>query len=373
MAGTRTWITRTALVASAALVVAAPLPAQADSGGSLTVMSQNLYLGADLFPAIDAAQQGTAAFLAAAATVYQQAMASDFPTRAEAFAKTVKKRKPDIIGLQEVTNWIAARQDPKSGPALQNQDFLASVKKAFKAQGLKYKVVGTSQNASIGPFPYVDPAVNCGAPTGVLPTMWPCRIQMQDRDVLLVNTKTKGLTVTKKSVKSGLYSKQQTFTVAGQTISFARGYVFADMTYKGATFRMANTHLEVGGVSEGIQNAQAAQFVKKVRKGAKSVIAVGDFNTDAYGTYSPSSYKTLTGYFTDAWNVKRDGQGLSCCQNAELSNPVSENTTRIDLVLLRGKVTSKSSRNTNITPFRTSPVPLWESDHAGVFTKVRVK
>jgi endonuclease/exonuclease/phosphatase family metal-dependent hydrolase len=373
MAGTRTWLTRSALVASAALVAAVPLPAHADNGGALSVMSQNLYLGADLFPAVEAAQVGTNEFLAAAAKVYQQAMASDFPTRADAFAKTVKKRKPDIIGLQEVTSWIAARKDPSSGPALQNQDFLAIVKKAFKANGLKYKVVGTSRNASIGPFPYVDPSVNCAAPTSILPTEWPCSIQMQDRDVLLVNTKTKALKVTKKSVKSGLFSKQQTFSVAGQTISFARGYVFADMTYKGATFRMANTHLEVGGVSEGIQNAQAKQFVKKVRKGATSVIAVGDFNTDAYGAYSPSSYRTLTGYFRDAWNVKRDGQGLSCCQNAELSNPVSENDIRIDLVLIRGKVNSKRSMVTNVTPFRATPVPLWESDHAGVFTKLRVK
>ena len=377
MAGKRTL----AIAAGLAAFVVAPVPAQAADGppaqaakgGNLTVMSQNLYLGADLFPAVDAASQGTTAFLLAAAKVYQQAMASDFETRADAFAKTVKASKPDIIGLQEVTNWIAARKDPASGPALQNQDFLAIVKRAFAAQGLKYKVVGISDNASIGPFPYVDPATNCGAPTSVLPTEWPCRIQMKDRDVLLVNTQTKALKVTKKSVKTGLFTKQQTFAVAGQTISFSRGYVYADMTYKGAPFRMANTHLEVGGASEAIQNAQAAQFVKIVRKGAKSVIATGDFNTDAYGTYSPSSYTTLTKYFTDAWNVNRDGQGLSCCQNAELSNPVSENTTRIDLVLLRGKVTSKKSRNTNITPFRSVPVPLWESDHAGLVSKVRVK
>lgn len=354
-------------------LVAAPLPAQAADGGNLRVMTQNLYLGADLFPAVEAASQGTPAFLAAAAKVYQQAMLSDFPTRADALASTIKTRKPDIIGLQEVTDWIAVRKDPATGPALQNQDFLATLKKSLADQGLKYKVVGTSRNASIGPFPYVDPAAGCAAPTSILPTTWPCSIQMRDRDVLLVNTQTKGLKLTKKSVKSGLFKTQQTFNVAGQTISFSRGYVYADMTYKGAPFRMANTHLEVGGASEPIQNAQAKQFVKIVRKGAKSVIATGDFNTDAYGTYSPSSYQTLTGYFRDAWKPRRDGKGLSCCQNAELSDPVSENTSRIDLVLLRGKVMSKQGWMTNVTPFRTTPVPLWESDHAGVVAKVRVK
>jgi endonuclease/exonuclease/phosphatase family metal-dependent hydrolase len=355
-----------------AAVVLAPVPAHAADGGELTVMTQNLYLGADLFPAVDAASQGTTAFLTAAAKVYQQAMLSDFPTRADALATTIKRNKPDIIGLQEVTTWFATRQD-KAGPALQSQDFLAIVRKALKKQGLSYKVLGVSENASIGPFPYVDPGSACGAPTGVLPTMWPCSITMKDRDVLLVNTKTKGLTYTKKSVKSGLFSTQQTFPVAGQTISFARGYVFADMTYKGATFRMANTHLEVGGASEAIQNAQAKQFVKKVRKGAKTVIATGDFNTDAYGNYSSKSYSILTKYFTDAWNVKKDGQGLSCCQNSELSNPVSENDLRIDFVFTRGSVKAKGAKNTNITPWRATPVPLWESDHAGVVAKLKVK
>ena len=361
-----------AVVGLLAALVAAPVPAQAADGGDLTVMTQNLYLGADLFPAVEAAGVSTEAFLAAAAKVYQQAMLSDFPTRAAALAKTVKKQKPDVIGLQEVTTWLAARQD-KSGPALQSQDFLAILTKALKKEGLKYKVMGISENASIGPFPYVDAASACGAPGGVLPTTWPCSITMKDRDVLLVNTKTKGLSFDKKSVKSGLYTDQQTFKVSIQTISFSRGYVYADMTYKGAKFRMANTHLEVGGISEPIQNAQAKQFVKKVKKNAKTVIATGDFNTDAYGNYSPKSYSILTKYFTDSWNVKKDGQGLSCCQNAELSNPASENDTRIDFVFTRGKVTAKSSKNTNITPWRPTPVPLWESDHAGVVAKLKVK
>ncbi len=115
------------------------------------------------------------------------------------------------------------------------------------------------------------------------------------------------------------------------------------------------------------------QGLKKVKKGAKTVAATGDFNTDAYGNYSPASYGILTKYFTDSWNVEKDGQGLSCCQNAELTNPVSENDLRIDFVLTHGKVTAQSSRTTNVTPFRASPAPLWESDHAGVVAKLKLR
>lgn len=369
-----------AAFAAAAPAQAAPVggkltgsvPAKAaKGGGKLKVMTQNLYLGADLFPAIEAANQGTTQFLLAAAKVYQGAMASDFPTRAEAFAKTVQQQKPDIIGLQEVSDWITYRKDP--GPTLQSQDFLKIVKKALAKQGLKYKVVGIAQNATIGPFPYIDPSASCGAPTGILPTTWPCSIQLRDRDVILVNTKTKKLSYKKKSVKSGLYSAQQTFVIAGQTISFGRGWVYADMAYKGASFRYANTHLEVGGVSAPIQEKQAKQFVKVVKKGVGTVIATGDFNSDAYGQYSPKSYKILTrSYFKDMWTPAKDGKGLSCCQSADLSNPVSENDTRIDLVLGHGKVKAQKSVNTNVTPFRDAPVPLWESDHGGVVSTLRV-
>jgi endonuclease/exonuclease/phosphatase family metal-dependent hydrolase len=364
-------VTAGALVGAA--IVALPVPAQAaKKGGELKVMTQNLYLGADLFPAVEAAGESTTAFLLAAAKVYQEAMVSDFPTRAAAFAKTVKEQDPDIIGLQEVTNWITSRNS--EGPALQNQDFLKIVKKALKAEGLEYKVVGISDNASLGPFPYIDPGSACGEPGGMLPNTWPCSIAMKDRDVILVNTKTKGLSYSKKSVETGLYKAQQTFPVAGLTISFARGYVYADMTYKGAKFRFANTHLEVGGESEAIQEKQAKQFVKIVKKGAGTAIATGDFNTDAYGQYSPESYKILTkSYFKDTWNRKKDGEGLTCCQNAALSNPNNENTTRIDLVLRHGNVKAKGSVNTNVTPFRESPAPLYEADHGGVVATLKVK
>ena len=177
------------------------------------------------------------------------------------------------------------------------------------------------------------------------------------------------------SVTAALYpeDEQQTFEAAGQTISFARGYVYADFTYKKAKFRFANTHLEVGEASEPFQIAQGKTFVKTVKKGAGTIIATGDFNTDAYGGYSPKTYKNLVKYFTDSWVKKRDDRSLSCCQNGTLSNTANENQTRIDFVFLHGNAKSKSAVNTNVTPFRTTPAPLWESDHAGVVATVTVK
>ena len=77
-------------------------------------------LGADLFPRLKRptrARQNSRLPRHRSTRSY----GSDFPTRAAAFAKTVKQEKPDIIGLQEVSEWITNRNVP--GPDLESQDF----------------------------------------------------------------------------------------------------------------------------------------------------------------------------------------------------------------------------------------------------------
>ena len=107
---------RLGLVALFTLVLLVAVPSTATAGAKkppgqdkrqLTVMTQNLYLGSTLTPAI---QAGNAAqFIGAVAQIYGTAVATDFPRRAEAIADTIAAEDPDLIGLQEVTKWIAQR------------------------------------------------------------------------------------------------------------------------------------------------------------------------------------------------------------------------------------------------------------------------
>ena len=69
------------------------------------------------------------------------------------------------------------------------QDFLKIVKEALAAEGLKYKVAGISQNATIDPFPYLDRQRHVALRRAFFPSGWPCSIQLKDRDVILVNTR----------------------------------------------------------------------------------------------------------------------------------------------------------------------------------------
>ena len=153
---------RLGLVALLTLVLLVAVPGTATAGAKqppgkdkrqLTVMTQNLYLGSTLTPAITATTP--AEFLAAVAQIYGTAVATDFPRRAEAIADTIAAEEPDLVGLQEVTNWIAQRT--VAGPPLPSYDFLAILQAELAERGLHYSVGAVSQNADIGPAPLVAP------------------------------------------------------------------------------------------------------------------------------------------------------------------------------------------------------------------------
>ena len=81
----------------------------------LKVMTQNLYLGSSLDAAIEATTPTE--FFVAVATIYGTVQFTNFPVRAAAIAREVAANDPDIIGLQEVSNWIVAGP-PGAPPSL---------------------------------------------------------------------------------------------------------------------------------------------------------------------------------------------------------------------------------------------------------------
>ncbi len=71
--------------------------------------------------------------------------ALDFPARAGAIANEIQAKKPDLIGLQEVTNWTTEGFNPPP-----SYDFLAILEGALAARGLDYEVAAVAHNAKIG-------------------------------------------------------------------------------------------------------------------------------------------------------------------------------------------------------------------------------
>lgn len=343
-------------------------PKHRPPGPNLVVMTQNLYLGSSLDAAL-AAQTGPE-FVAATAQIYGTAVASDFPRRAEAIADTIARKSPDLIGLQEVTRWTATPLRAGANPP--SYDFLAILLGELAERGLSYRVAGVSDNADIGPVPLIAPQFGCLAVTS--PTSFDCAVALQDRDVILENTRTRHLDVG--PAVSGRYAAQQTFPIpdsGGAVLDFGRGWVYVDATLRGSRFRFVNTHLEVGEFGS-VQEAQAAEFLAGPARTSRPVIATGDFNSPADPrTSTTSTYADLTRHwFDDAWWVNRRAPGDTCCQADRLDNPVSQLRTRIDLVLTRGIRKTHWAKVVGDRPIGTT-APRWASDHAGVVAGVQLR
>lgn len=325
----------------------------------LTVMTRNLYLGSSLGPALEA--KTPEEFVGAVARIYATVQYTNFPQRAEAIADEIQEEEPDLIGLQEVTKWTTGGVNPPPG-----YDFLAILEGELEARGLDYSVASIANNANIGPAPLVSET--CPVVSG----QFTCSVQLEDRDVILVNDDTPGLSWS--NPQSGHYTAQQVIESPVGPLSFDRGWASIDAKLKGLPFRFVNTHLETEE-SPLVQQAQAAEFLAGPGKGG-TIVATGDFNSASDGS-TTTSYALLTapGNFRDAWDEEELGPGSTCCQESNtpplapgaLNNPVSTLKTRIDLILSRGAARSNGDEAELVgdTPFQATP-PFWPSDHAGV-------
>ena len=329
----------------------------------LTVMTQNLYLGSSLNPALEAATPE--AFVEAVARIYATVQYTNFPQRAEAIADEVEENEPDLIGLQEVSKWTTAGLNPPAG-----YDFLAILENDLAARGLHYTAASIAHNANIGPAPLVSETCP------VVAEQFTCSVQLEDRDAILVNDDTPGLSWS--NPQSGRYATQQAIESPVGPLSFDRGWASIDAKLKNLPFRFVDTHLETEE-SPLVQQTQAAEFLAGPSKGG-TVVVTGDFNSASDGS-TTTSYAQLTapGKFRDSWNEKLLGPGNSCCQESNtpplapgaLNNPVSTLRTRIDLILSRGAARSDGDDAHLIgnTPFQATP-PFWPSDHAGVVSEL---
>lgn len=100
----------------------------------VTVMSRNLYLGADVGVALELIPN----FPAAAQFMWDQVKATDFNQRVIKLAGEAASEKPDLIGIQEATTWYCKKNFWDKQIAV--FDFLDQFVKATKSTGVSYQL-----------------------------------------------------------------------------------------------------------------------------------------------------------------------------------------------------------------------------------------
>lgn len=342
-------------IAATALTLPATAGAASKSSGKaeLTVMSRNLYLGADIIPLASAPDLAT--FQQNAAQVWRNVEATDFPTRAKALAKEIKATKPDLIGLQEAAIWRRTPDGSNGRGQKANQviyDYIKSLRSELRKLKLNYTVVIEQDEFDFQ-----------------APTALGYDIRLTQRDAILKRVGTKVQTGKK---AKGQYKESFVVPTQAGTADSTRGWVSVDAKVGGKKFRFVNTHLEAYGGA--IREAQAKELLGSkgpLRSKTTNTILVGDLNSDPADSdkAEAAAYKAIIGAgFRNVFSPLPKTSG----QNELVNNTTSTLKSSIDHILVRPK---QKVLDTEVVGDKTSDMinGLWPSDHAGVVAKLRLR
>lgn len=314
---------------------------------TLSVMTRNLYLGADLLPVMVAPDLPS--YMEAASAVLAMVRTTDFPARAAVIAAEVAAAQPDLIGLQEVMIWRT--YTAHSGVTHEKHDYLHIFIDALADQGLMYTPV----------------AVTAGF-DGRGPTADGYDVRIIGNNVILAREDRVGDVLGLSQIRTGTFGPMLSIPnpVLG-TVALPRSWASVDVHIGGHTVRFVATHLEA--YEPQIRLAQARELLAGPLATDLPVIVVGDFNDDANGTAPTCA--TLQDYgLIDMWKLLHpDDPGPTCCQQADLRNAESQLRERIDLILFRGALHPQYLSRIGHDPACRTPDGLWPSDHAGLVAK----
>ena len=360
------------------------------SSMDVQVMTQNQYVGANLFPLIPALASGDPEVINSALVgVIGTISANRTVERVNVLSLEILERKPHLVGIQEA--WLVWCQPIDAAPCTNPEfrgawgDHLAQTEYLLAGAYTKAAYI---ENFEFG-YPFWDSQGNMGfayvldrdavfVRNGLpysLPvpgTDFPCARPFADGSGCTFNVNTP-LDFNGDEVPDGY---------------ILHGFMVVDVTVAGKPYRFVNTHLENGyvdGFPGVIQSAQAVQILEATAgtPAGRKLIIVGDMNSDPSDAVDPASPIPATPYMLfagaglfDVW-LYRPGNvlGRTCCQAEDLLNRTSMLTRRIDLILTREqpRVVKDARLIGEVAADRLGPPgrSLWPTDHASVAVGIR--
>jgi len=339
-------------------------------GPPVKVMTQNLYVGADIFYPAGAGSYEE--FLQRLDETFAVIAKTNIYERAKAIAKEVAHQNPHLIGLQEA--YTIVRADSGNPSNALDLDYLSILTDALEAKGLDYQVVVKQENLNL----------SLPIPNGY--------VALIDHDVILARND-----VRTREPFFGIYAAKLPVTLPFGSIDIPRGFLGVIAEISGKEYVFVNTHLEERGKDfdpenpnpyvDALHAAQASELIQVLAHKPAPIILVGDLNSSPEDTVidlpgvgeiiPPYKQISMSGY-ADVWkNSLFNGRnpGFTCCQAEDLSNKKSLLKERIDYIFVGNRPGSRSF--SIVGPAlaeligeeqkdKTAPSRLWPSDHAGV-------
>jgi endonuclease/exonuclease/phosphatase family metal-dependent hydrolase len=343
-------------------------------------MTRNLYLGADLGPAIGT--PSIPALVTAAGEILRQVTATNFPVRAKGLADEIREKNPDLVGLQEVALW---RTGPPNPAALQGvktattvrYDFLQLLLDELNHGPDRYQPVVIEEE-----FDFEAPADENGIPGDGPPATPQYDISNAElngrltmRDVILERVDA-GVHVW--NPQGGHFQHLLPLPIVGAQIPVTRGWTEIDARVRGSLpFHFVNTHLEAFDPASLVPSIRALQAGELVAPGGPAtstlpVVLVGDLNSDD-DTVAPGDRQAYLVLLNAGLVERSTNDPLSCCIEGSYdltTGSVTDFDHQVDHVMTSAPDTVKLVLS-SVTG-RTMHNGYWDSDHAGIFSALYI-
>ena len=257
------------------LILGLASPVQA-SQSTVTVMSRNIYLGADVGIAMNLLPD----FKAAAQFMWEQVELTDFNQRSKVLANEIAAANPDVVGIQEATKWMC--QEGVFSSKVTVYDFTQMLLVELDQLGYTYEIASAGDNKAINPGFSIPPIPHLTLVTDeeVFPALFgtetvACGFEIAD--VLLVKSE---LSPQVRAVGTTEY--KDAYTIIPTLMTVYRGFSWADIAINGTEIRFVTTHLESLWDEDKVPLAkiQTDQLIADLSDSKIPVIVMGDFNSD---------------------------------------------------------------------------------------------
>jgi hypothetical protein len=366
-----------AILALVAVAFPGAAAAQVKKRPKITVMTRNLFLGADLGPAINASTIPQA--IDGAGVIWNEMQSTRFRERAAPLAREIKRSRAHLVGLQEVALWRVQTPSDGGAPPISpiltatpattvEQDFLAILRRELRRAGARYKVAAVQREFDAELPVDADGSDTTGTgPLAVFGADFDARLTM--RDVILVR---RGSGVKLRRIRRGHFKTRYEPSISGIVIPVDRGWLSVEARFKRKRFRFVNTHLEAFG-DPSIREAQAKELIAGPLDTRKQRVLVGDLNSGIARHNEPErpgddlAFRALAGF-----GMKDNGAIQSCCYDSLFDpNAVFDHT--VDHVLTKPGLRTTRAFVTGDDAGERTASGLWPSDHGGVVSRLRLR